>query len=90
MYLGGQEMRSREYSEVTQHLVDREVSRLLREAEERAVSLLRSHRGELDELTRVLLEQETVEGRVVYDLVGRPVPGTPEPVGAAAASGGMR
>jgi cell division protease FtsH len=90
MYLGGQEMRSREYSEVTQHLVDREVSRLLREAEERAVSLLRSHRGELDELTRVLLEQETVEGRVVYDLVGRPVPGTPEPVGAAAANGGMR
>ncbi|MFW6205358.1 MAG: ATP-dependent zinc metalloprotease FtsH, partial [Actinomycetota bacterium] len=88
MYLGGQEMRSREHSEVTQHLVDREVSRLLREAEQRAVSLLRSHRHELDRLTELLLEHETVDGQAVYALVGRGFPGAPEPAGAAAMNGG--
>ena len=90
MYLGGQELRSREHSEVTQHLMDREVSRLLREAEQRAIDLLRSHRPELDRLTALLLQQETVDGRVVYQLVGRVVPGTPEPAAAAATNGGAR
>jgi cell division protease FtsH len=74
MYLGGQEVRSRTYSEVTQHLVDREVARLLREAEERAIGLLGAHRAELDQLTGLLLEEETVDGAVVYALAARSQP----------------
>jgi cell division protease FtsH len=69
---GGPGMSSRPYSEATQATVDHEVSRLVREAEERAVSLLQSHRQELDGLVNLLLEQETVDGSDVYRLAGVP------------------
>jgi cell division protease FtsH len=69
---GGPGMSSRPYSEATQAAVDREVSRLVREAEDRAVSLLQSHRGELDGLVSLLLERETVDGSDVYRLAGVP------------------
>jgi hypothetical protein len=67
---GGPGMSSRPYSEATQAAVDKEVSRLLREAEERAVALLRGHREELDALVALLLERETVDGGDVYRLAG--------------------
>ncbi len=69
---GGPGMSSRPYSEATQAAVDNEVSRLLREAEERAIALLRGHREELDALVSLLLERETVDGRDVYRLAGVP------------------
>jgi cell division protease FtsH len=65
-------MSSRPYSEATQAAVDREVARLLREAEERAVALLGTHREELDALVALLLERETVDGSDVYRLAGVP------------------
>ena len=71
---GGQEVRSRPYAEATQRVIDAEVSRLLREAEGRAISMLSRHRGELDRLTALLLEHETVDGETVYELVDRPTP----------------
>jgi cell division protease FtsH len=52
--------------------VDDEVARLLREAEGRAHELLTRHRASLDSLTRRLLEEETVDGSVVYDLLLHP------------------
>jgi cell division protease FtsH len=64
-YLGGGPQGDRPYSEDTQRVIDTEVARLLREAEERAVALLRGHRDSLDALTSALLEQETVTGDVV-------------------------
>jgi cell division protease FtsH len=64
-YLGHEELLSRPYSEDTQRLVDTEVARLLREAEQRAIELLRAHREALDALTGILLERETVDGSVV-------------------------
>jgi cell division protease FtsH len=67
---GGPGMSSRPYSEATQAAVDSEVSRLLREAEERAIALLRGHREELDALVALLLERETVDGADVYRLAG--------------------
>jgi cell division protease FtsH len=69
---GGPGMSSRPYSEATQAAIDREVARLLREAEDRAITLLRSHREELDALVALLLEQETVDGADVYRLAGVP------------------
>jgi cell division protease FtsH len=70
-YLGGpvDDGLRRPYSEATQRVVDEEVSRLLREAEERAVTVLRAHRDELDWLAAKLIEQETVDGSVVLDVV---------------------
>ncbi|MGH8909633.1 MAG: ATP-dependent zinc metalloprotease FtsH [Egibacteraceae bacterium] len=84
MFLGSQELSRRPYAEETQRLVDKEVARLLREAEQRAITLLRAHRTELDRLTDLLLEQETIDGSQVYDIIGQPVPGGPaSPVTAA-------
>jgi cell division protease FtsH len=75
MYLkGGQEVTSRPFAEATQQRIDDEVARLLREAEERAIQLVRSQREALDLLVGQLLEHETVSGDVVYRLVGRPQP----------------
>ncbi len=50
------------------------MARLLREAEQTAVELIRSHRPELEQLVDLLVEQETVDGSVVYRIVGKPVP----------------
>jgi cell division protease FtsH len=71
---GGSGLSSRPFAEATQAIIDSEVSRLLREAEETAVSLIRAHREELTALTNLLLEKETVDGDEVYRLAGRPMP----------------
>jgi len=72
-YLGGpiEDGLHRPYSEETQRIVDEEVSRLLREAEQRAVGLLREHRDALDWLAARLIEQETVDGSVVLEVLGK-------------------
>ena len=71
-YLGASDLgRARPYAEDTQRVIDEEVSRLLRDAENKATSLLSSHRHELDQLVELLLEKEVVDGREVYALIGR-------------------
>jgi len=89
---GGAGMSSRPFAEATQAEIDSEVARLLREAEERAVSLLRAHRAELGSVVDLLLEQETVDGDAVYRVLGMEPPEhrqepavltTPQPVPAA-------
>ena len=76
MYLGegGPQFQSRSYAEATQRIVDAEVSRLLREAEKRAIARLTERRTELDKLTKLLLDKETIDGEQVYNLVGIPFP----------------
>ncbi|MGH3245431.1 MAG: ATP-dependent zinc metalloprotease FtsH [Trebonia sp.] len=69
---GGPGMSSRPYAEATQAAIDGEVSKLLRQAEDRAVKLLQGHRNELDSLVGLLLERETVDGSDVYRMAGRP------------------
>jgi len=81
MYLGGEEVRSRPYAEATQRVVDEEVAKLLREAEQRATVLLSDHRAALDQLTELLLERETVDGTDVDEALGR-IPGRHQPIGA--------
>ncbi|HEY1620034.1 MAG TPA: ATP-dependent zinc metalloprotease FtsH [Streptosporangiaceae bacterium] len=71
---GGSGMSSRPFAEATQAVIDREVARLLREAEEDAVGKIRSHRDELGRLVTLLLDRETVDGTEVYRIAGRPVP----------------
>jgi cell division protease FtsH len=73
-YLGIEDSRNRAYAEQTQRVIDEEVSRLLREAEERATDVLSTHRVELDRLVALLLEKETVDGSEVYAIVGQDRP----------------
>jgi cell division protease FtsH len=69
---GGPGMSSRPFAEATQAVIDEEVSRLLRQAEDRAIGLLKDHRSEFDALVSELLDNETVDGSTVYRLAGRP------------------
>ena len=62
------------YAEATQAAIDDEVARLLREAEQPAVTLIRANRGKLNQLADLLQEKETVDGAEVYRLLGIPEP----------------
>ena len=70
-YLGVGQGQSKEYSEGTQQVIDEEVSRLLREAEERARTLLSDHRTALDATVERLMERETISGDDLADVVRR-------------------
>jgi cell division protease FtsH len=67
-YLGGLDT-ARPYAEATQRVIDEEVGRLLREADERAVATLTGHRATLDRLTRLLLDRETIDGTDVDEAI---------------------
>jgi cell division protease FtsH len=73
-YLGGQQTSSRPYAEDTQRVIDEEVERLLHEADERARSLLQTHRQALDQVVGLLLEKETIDGSEVEAAVGGRAP----------------
>jgi cell division protease FtsH len=88
---GGSEFSSRPFAEATQAIIDGEVSKLLREAEQRAIGVLRDHRDVLDRVVQLLVANETVDGSQIYALAGRPVPAgapgvTMAPGGRAAAA----
>jgi len=69
-YLGGSPFGpSRPYAEATQRAIDEEVSRLLREAEQRATMVLTENRVALDAVVGVLLEKETISGQELTDVV---------------------
>ena len=70
-YLGQQEIRSRQHAEATQRVIDQEVERLLKEANERATTLLSDHREALDRVMALLLERETINGADVMDAAGK-------------------
>jgi cell division protease FtsH len=71
---GGSELSSRPFAEQTQATIDAEVSRLLVQAERRAVEILKAHRDVLDKLAQLLVTEETVDGSEIYALAGRPEP----------------
>ncbi len=70
VFLGEDLMTSgREYSDDTAKLLDEEVARILTEQEQRAIDLLHKHRRGLELIAEALLEQETIDGREVANLI---------------------
>jgi len=67
-------------SEPTQELVDKEVRRIVDEAEEEVIELLRQERDRLERLATALLKRETLDQPEAYDVAGVPLPNE-EPVG---------
>jgi cell division protease FtsH len=86
MYLGTEQVRTRDYAEATQRVIDEEVADLLREAEQRALALLTGRRDALDRLVEDLLAHETLDGEAV-DAALR---GTGGPKGPAESGGPLR
>jgi cell division protease FtsH len=77
VFLGEDLMHTRDYSEDTSRVVDEEVSRILREQEERARNTLSEHAAGLEAVAHSLLETESVDGeevaRLIDEAYGRPV-----------------
>ena len=70
VFLGEDLMTSgREYADEVARVIDSEVGKILRSAEERARTLLNKHRRGLDLVAQALLERETVDGAEVARLV---------------------
>ena len=62
----------RPYAEETQRSIDREVAQLLRDAESRATTLLRTNLDSLRRVVDLLLERETIDGSDLASIVGVP------------------
>jgi cell division protease FtsH len=70
VFLGQDIARRKEFSEDTARDVDREVKDLLDDAFRRATETLVERRDGLDELARVLVEEEEVDGQRVLEILG--------------------
>ena len=69
VFLGEDLMHTRDYSDDTARVIDEEVERILREAEDRCRQLLTENRNGLDLVAQALLEQETIDGSEVVRLI---------------------
>ena len=69
VFLGRDYANHQDYSAETAKRIDDEVERIMREGHERAREVLAERRDQMDTMTRVLLERETVEGEAVEALL---------------------
>jgi cell division protease FtsH len=70
-FLGREVGEGRDHSEHTAQIIDEEVSRILREADDRAFRLLETHRPELEKLTEALIEREVLNVGEIEELLGK-------------------
>ena len=71
IFLGKEIQEPRDFSEGTAQIIDEEVQKLLREADERALHILREHRAELDRLVEALLQREELLREEIDELLKR-------------------
>ncbi|HEX4590484.1 MAG TPA: ATP-dependent zinc metalloprotease FtsH [Gemmataceae bacterium] len=65
VFLGKEIQEARDFSEGVAQIIDEEVQKLLRDADERAFELLKEHRIELDRLVEGLLENEELDRKEI-------------------------
>ncbi|QEH37529.1 ATP-dependent zinc metalloprotease FtsH [Aquisphaera giovannonii] len=70
-FLGREMSEPRDHSEHMQQIIDEEVGRILREADEHAFRLLESHRDEMERLTEALIEREVLTESEITNLIGK-------------------
>ncbi|CAB4601373.1 unannotated protein [freshwater metagenome] len=69
VFLGEDLMHTRDYSDDTARVIDEEVERILRQAQESCRDVLTENRNGLDLVARALLEHETIDGTEVSRLL---------------------
>lgn len=69
IFLGRSMGEQRDYSEERAQLIDIEVTRIMKEAEEKAMETLTKYRSALDHLTELLLSKETVSGEELTQIL---------------------
>jgi cell division protease FtsH len=70
VFLGKELHESRDFSDLTARVIDEEVQKIVREAEERAHRLLADNRDKLETLTAALIEREELDRDDVEKLLG--------------------
>jgi cell division protease FtsH len=70
-FLGREMAELRDHSEHTAQLIDEEVARILREADDRAYRILEEHREDLERLTDALVEREVLTESEIEEIVGK-------------------
>jgi cell division protease FtsH len=71
VFLGKEIQEQRDFSEGTAQIIDEEVQRLLREADQRAFELLQQNRGDLELLAETLLQREELLRDEIDELLKR-------------------
>ena len=76
-FLGREIHQQRQFSEHTMELIDAEVTKILHDASERAMQLLKERRGELEKIARGLIENEELDESEITALIGPSVHAKP-------------
>ncbi len=79
VFLGREISEQRDYGETVADKIDAEVGRIIEEAHQAALSLLRDNRDKLEQLATTLLEKETLEGEELDKVFNLPPSDTPKP-----------
>ncbi len=70
IFLGRDLGEQRNYSEAVAEEIDREVRRLITEAYDKAMDILKRYRDKLDEISLRLVKDETIDGSTFDELLG--------------------
>jgi cell division protease FtsH len=71
VFLGKEIQEPRDFSESTAAIIDEEVQRLLRDADQRAFEVLENHRDDLDRLVEALIHKEELHQEEIEELLGK-------------------
>ena len=77
VFLGREIGEQRDYSEHVAQEIDEEVRKIVNEAYEHVLTLLRENRDKLDLIATTLMEEETINQEEFLELMGEPVPPAP-------------
>lgn len=80
-FLGREMGEARDHSEHSAQLIDEEVARILREADDRAFHILEENRDGLEKLTEALIEREVLSVKEIEELIGKRPGGASLPEG---------
>jgi cell division protease FtsH len=69
VFLGKEIQEPKDFSEGTANIIDEEVQKLLREADELAYQLLRDNRADLDKIAEALLQREELQREEIEELL---------------------
>jgi cell division protease FtsH len=69
VFLGKQIARMPNYSEETASTIDQEIKRIIEESYKRAFDILKKYRDKMNDIAKILLEKETIEGEELDKLL---------------------
>ena len=78
VFLGRSVTQHKHMSDDTARLIDEEIKRIIEVAHDRAKDILDSHRGELDLMADALMRYETIDGRMIDQIMEGREPDPPE------------